>query len=360
LVVGFGGWTAFDRQHALGLLAEEVRLAKAAALYADDVTFASQNVMVALSALKEAAEQPDPETHLAQFLEGLDSDEQKSVADLIVGLRHDHVSSLGPVAAGMVIAQWTYNSIPSQFLPLTSPKTLEATSPENFTSEYVTFARSGQGEAALKSFEEMAEQADGNLRELARTCVDELREIRSGVVPAPIDIPKGLGLNPEGQLALGILGSLPAFPRADWDVIHDIRERLASPRLRFRAAISEAAAELKDADPEEIEEASIGLRRRVIAPALEDMQSKLDEMKAVPTLLRLTQSIPMAGAVTTNLALLVSDPAGLGLAGLMHGLASAPALAAGAREVALRRGERNQLKAQPFWLLRELQKEGSS
>ena len=160
----------------------------------------------------------------------------------------------------------------------------------------------------------------------------------------------------QGQLAQELLGSLPAFPSATLDVVLDVRDRLRVPRVRFRAAVSEAAETLKDVPNRELHGAIAELRRRTVDPAIEDVKETLEELGAVPSLLRVSSDRITVASVAASMAVVAGGAAGtidLGVAA--QALAAIPAFgSAAAREALARREISRRVTAQPFYLLHEL------
>jgi hypothetical protein len=162
----------------------------------------------------------------------------------------------------------------------------------------------------------------------------------------------------EGSLAVGLLGQAEGFPDAPIDVLLDVRDRLARARTSFRSAIAEVAASLDDAVlfGENISEVTALLRRRVVAPALAEVDEELRELGARATLLRLLSdrvTVATAGAAIT---LATATGGGLPAVDALAGaLLSAPGIAAAATEAATRLEKRAKLRASPFWMLRELE-----
>jgi hypothetical protein len=82
---------------------------------------------------------------------------------------------------------------------------------------------------------------------------------------------------------------MEAFPDAEMDVILDVRRQLTAPLLRFRSALAAASEHFSSAPwetsfPNDVDD----FYRRVVAPALLEVQEALEELGARQTLLRLT------------------------------------------------------------------------
>jgi hypothetical protein len=360
LIVGFDQWKAPSRKRVFSLLKEELRLAKAGALYADEVFMASQASAIAVPVLIDGAKKlpddlEDREIPVAELVAGLGEAEESAAVDLIAALGYDTVKALNPFEAGFIFGCWMDGEVPPGWLPLTAARTVEATQPEVFARSYVEFAQSPEGKVQIDELKTMADSIeDEKARKLVLNSLDRMQKVRAGDLSALMPPPSPRPQSAEAKLLVNVLGGLRAFPDADWDVILDVRERLGTSRVRFRAAIAKAAEDLKDCEDDELQGAANSLKRQVIAPALAEIDTALDELDAVPTLLRMGQGPSMAAAIGANLALIAGDPAALGIGAVAHGLASSPMIASGLREMAHRRNERKRLSAQPFWVLHEL------
>lgn len=141
----------------------------------------------------------------------------------------------------------------------------------------------------------------------------------------------------EGLLVRELLGTLPAFPSASWDEISDVRDRLANSRTRFRAAIMTAATELAEVPLNELHTAAAHYRSRTVQPALADIDDALQELRVVPTLLRVATDKAALGAGAAALAIVASSVTGIADASLLQPLLGAGASAAAIREVDSRR-----------------------
>ena len=90
----------------------------------------------------------------------------------------------------------------------------------------------------------------------------------------------------ELALAATLLAQLPAFPQADFDVILDVRERLADARTRFRSLMAAAATRFTDIPAAHFEAEVARFRREEVDAALVDIGSELGRIGAVSTLAR--------------------------------------------------------------------------
>jgi hypothetical protein len=157
----------------------------------------------------------------------------------------------------------------------------------------------------------------------------------------------------EGTLASRLLGGLEGFPDASIDVILDVRERLESPLIRFRAAVAEAAREISSDEPSDLDAAIADLKKRVVAPAIAEIAEELEALNARSTLLRVASNPLAAGTVAAQLSLAVGAGGTGGLAGLVRGLLAAPAVAAMAKEADYRATKKRALRLRPYWMLHE-------
>ena len=142
----------------------------------------------------------------------------------------------------------------------------------------------------------------------------------------------------EAAAAGRLIAGLDAFPRAAMDDLLDLRRQLEQPLVRFRSAIAIVTSEFESAAWEvgfdrEVED----LYRKQVAPALLDVQQALEELGALPTLLRLASSERVA-AVAAGLGLAAAAAIGYAdLPAVVYGTPGAPLLAAGASEALQRR-----------------------
>jgi hypothetical protein len=315
-------------------LSDEMRLAKAGALYADELIVAGQATAIATRDMDEAIALGDDEAiglHMMELLDSMDEPARAGFMALMDALEHRSIKTASNLGTVMLLAQWADGALAPDLIPLASERSIRAAQPEAMDRNLVELLRGPEGQGLIDEWEiAIADQLDdAALRERFEGEIAEMKRIRAGAEPNWNRPPPPRTRSTEAALLSGVLGGLPAFPDADWDVILDVRERLGASRVNFRAAIATAAEELKDCDDPE-------------------------ELGAVPTLLRVTQEAPTVGAIVTNLALVAGNPAGLGLSAAAHALASAPVIASAVREAAHQRQARRELAARPFWLLREI------
>jgi hypothetical protein len=157
----------------------------------------------------------------------------------------------------------------------------------------------------------------------------------------------------EGTLATSLLGGLEGFPDASIDVILDVRERLELPLTRFRSAVAEAARELSRDDPSDLDAAIADLRKRVVAPAIAEIQEELEALNVRSTLLRVASNPLTAGTFAAQLSLAVGAGGTGGLAALVRSLLAAPAVATMAKEADYRSTKKRTLRLRPYWMLHE-------
>jgi hypothetical protein len=155
----------------------------------------------------------------------------------------------------------------------------------------------------------------------------------------------------EGVLSTELLASLPAFPDADWDVLSDVRDRMDAPLKRFRAAVVQASQDLEELPDAELPAAVDAFRRKTVEPGLADIDARLDDLGAVPTLCRLVSSVKGATA-TAILALTASGAVSPRAATVGAG----PLVATAASELLHRWQVQAHTALHPMWLLRELPK----
>jgi hypothetical protein len=161
----------------------------------------------------------------------------------------------------------------------------------------------------------------------------------------------------EGALAASLVGGLESFPDASVDVLLDVRERLAAPRARLRAAVAEAARDLDD--EVDLDEFVAATRRRLLDPAVAGLREELEELGARPTLLRLTESPHMNSTVGGTVGFGMAIALGIGATDILHLvelLFGAGSMSALSKELAFRRQYRRRLTTAPFWVLSEADK----
>ena len=145
-----------------------------------------------------------------------------------------------------------------------------------------------------------------------------------------------------------LLAELPAFPTADVADILDVRERLGDARIRFRAAMAAAGGALAEVPAAEFPAAVASYRREHVDAAVLNLREQMDELGAIPTLLRaLREHWAVPTVASLAMATAIFDP---GAAGAAAGSAAGVALTA--REALARRELKRQARQQPYWYLR--------
>jgi hypothetical protein len=156
----------------------------------------------------------------------------------------------------------------------------------------------------------------------------------------------------ETMLARSLLGQLEAFPNASMDVVLDVRNRLQGPRVRFRAALASVANDLSESDRDVKPAVAVeDLRVRIIDPALQEIREELEALGARRTLMRAASDRITVATSAASFAIAASGlPA---LDELTHVALVAPFVAAAAKELDFRATLRKEVRANPFWWLRE-------
>lgn len=156
----------------------------------------------------------------------------------------------------------------------------------------------------------------------------------------------------EAAAAGRLIAGLDAFPRAAIDDLLDVRRQLEQPLVRFRAALATVTAQFEAAAWEEGFDREVeDLYRQHVAPALLDVQQALEELGALPTLLRLASGERVA-AVAAGLGLAAAAAVGYAdLPAIVYGTPGAPLLAAGASEALQRRDVKRSAAQNSFYFL---------
>lgn len=136
-------------------------------------------------------------------------------------------------------------------------------------------------------------------------------------------------------------------------MILDVRERLELPRIRFRSAVADATRELANEEPRHLDAAIADLRKRVVAPAIVEIQEELGALNVRSTLLRVTSNPLAAGTLAAQLSLAAGAGGTGGVAALARGLLAAPIVAAMAKEADYRSTQKRALRLRPYWMLHE-------
>lgn len=156
----------------------------------------------------------------------------------------------------------------------------------------------------------------------------------------------------EVALAGRLLGELPAFPHADVRDVLDVRERLTDARTRFRSVMAAAGRALADVPPEEFEVEVARYRREHVDDALLSIREQLEDLGAIPTLLR---ALREKWAVPTVASLAVATTV-LDVSSAAAAAATAAGVSLGAREALARREVRRQARQQAYWYLSEVER----
>lgn len=373
LVIGFRDWLGIEAQHAYAFLREDTRLIKAGLLYADQVDLASDAALSALMDLHTVApslltldafgpqtwsaeELVVHRTALDEHLNALTDADRSATNDFLDGAVAGAFRRFyGPVECANVLGQWiaTGELAPGR-IPLVGSVTAEMIqSPAWRTGQLAVLRGPGFDQMVSQAAERARDPSLTRAQRIAMKSVvsairREQRRANPKMFPSPVSRPR------EGDVLINVLGRTRAFPDAEWDVLFDVRDRLGGARAHLRAAISSAAEELRNASDVEIDRACASLQQQVIAPALAQMDQALEDLDAVPTLLRLSSDASTVGSVIANLALLASNPALVSVSPILHAAASAPVIASAARELLRRRERRQAVAAQPYWALYEL------
>jgi hypothetical protein len=156
----------------------------------------------------------------------------------------------------------------------------------------------------------------------------------------------------EAAAAGQLIAGLDAFPRAAMDDLLDTRRQLEQPLVRFRAALATVTAQFEAAAWEEGFNREVeDLYRQQVAPALLEVQEALEELGALPTLMRLASSDRVA-AVAAGLGLAAAAAVGYAdLPAVVYGTPGAPLLAAGASEALQRRDVKRSAAQNSFYFL---------
>jgi hypothetical protein len=187
------GWEQFnpDRNRLFTLLNDEMRLAKAGALYADQVTLASQATTIALQVLDETVEDEDSDVErIGGLLSSLNDEAGAGLVALTDALNRGPLVYPGRFGTAILVAKWVDGLLPPDYLPLTSQRSVRAIDPITFNRNYAEFARSPDGLQRLEEIEAMAATADDEwLREQLEEFIAEERLIRGGAEPRLDDGP---------------------------------------------------------------------------------------------------------------------------------------------------------------------------
>jgi len=161
----------------------------------------------------------------------------------------------------------------------------------------------------------------------------------------------------EGFFAGELLGRLPAFPDADLDVLVDVRQSLQRPLVRFRQALRSVARDLNGLEPKDLPSATETLRREDVAPAIADIEETLDDLKAIPTLLRLASNRATVASISATVATVIAGITGnLDLSAALAAVGAPATVSGAAQEVLARRAIERQATNRPYWFLYETER----
>jgi hypothetical protein len=161
----------------------------------------------------------------------------------------------------------------------------------------------------------------------------------------------------EGFFAGELLGRLPAFPDADLDVLADVRQSLQRPLVRFRQALRSAARDLNELEPKDLPGAAETLRRADVAPAIADIEETLEDLKAIPTLLRLASNRATVASISATVATVIAGITGnLDLSAALAAVGAPATVAGAAQEGLARRAIERQATNKPYWFLYETER----
>lgn len=158
----------------------------------------------------------------------------------------------------------------------------------------------------------------------------------------------------EGVLASTLIGQLEAFPEATMDVVLDVRERLTAARVRFRAAMSSTNRDLRDAisDGATMEQAIAEFRRREVDPALEDLRDELAALGARDSLLRVASNTGVVASALAGMSIVAGGVMGIvDVPALLAAVTGAPLVSAASKEALARIEVSRRAEASPYWLL---------
>jgi hypothetical protein len=298
----------------------EVEMVKAALLYADHVTLASPKALFAFSAAGLAY--GDRESRVDATLGILQATQDAPFADLYKELKtkphrtHAELQILARLESAVTRAS---DGMREGLDPVLENSRLE---------ELVPAIEAGLLDVDALGADRIDADADDFLDQVFESLLARLRSSMSSSATAhPLydDSAGGLlrAMLQEGAIedpavelanemgvARGLIATVEGFPHAPMDVVLDVRDRLQSPLVRFRAAVAAASRELGEGDS--VLTAGFQARvaeiyRRTVAPELQTIEESLQEMKALPTHRRAAPTIAQSGAraaVSAGLALL--------------------------------------------------------
>lgn len=350
-----GAGAALDLRH-------ETQLVKAALLYADHVTLASPKAL--LLADVAALGTGDRQARIGQFVELIeqvgDNDAVRVYRELDRrrgSLSPRDLLSLHAIESGLETASQGLGARADQIVQDANVDELA----DAISAGLVDVHRLGYENADVDSFvdvilKEMAALLEASVSSSAQAFPlfdDGAGDLLRAMVKEGKVVDPQLQRATEAGIAGRLIGSLEAFPNAEMDVVLDVRAKLQVPLVRFRSALAQfsgeiAAAAWDEVFPQEIDD----LYRREVAPALLDVKQALDELAAVPTLLRLTRDKRAQAAATLGLVA-AGGVAPVDLPALLYSAPAIGAAAAGVDEVSQRREIHRSSESNAFYFLYE-------
>ncbi len=313
-------------------LSHEVSLVKASWLYADRVTLASPKVMLLagtaalfsednalrLHAVAEAVGALDKGRDFRALYEALRSKPRLNQDELLLKAQLETVLRKTGDELGQVMDKTLEEAGAAELVPAFEAGLVEVDS--------LGVSQEDEGDFS----DVVVDHMQCRLTELVsktETSYPLFDDEAGGILRAMVS--EGHLADPQFQLAneVGVARSLitglDAFPNASMDVVLDVRDRLQRPLVRFRAAVAEATRELDaTAIDRDFERHVQDIYRRLVAPAILELEEALEELRARPTLQRGWPS-SASGAVAFLAAAAVGAPELLHMAALGGGLSVA-------------------------------------
>ena len=270
----------------------ETEMAKAALLYADEVTIASPraSMLTALASLTLGDERQRMRT-LAQLAGVLPTgDAIPGLVEYLLSRKHLSREEL------LALGQLRHSARELEGI-------IEQQLEEAGAAELATAIAAGVVDVDLLGFDEMT--AEDDLDIILEHLVGLMeRTVASSSTSHPLFDGSASGLlrtmlndgdvndatlapAREIGLATALIANLEAFPQASMDVVLDVRSRLHEPLVRFRVAVEAMSRETREAP------ASLGFESEVrrlyrvnVEPALLEISELMDEMRVRPALAR--------------------------------------------------------------------------
>lgn len=278
-------------------LSEQIRLVKAALLYADRVTLADPSVLLmeqsallvaagkeALEAVAESILEAAPQTAPAvQHLWRLQGKGKlhRSKKELLEMLQlRAMVTRAGGQDVGRVLSKMTADSGIAELLRAREAGVFELESmglgDTGFDQDTMTARMVELIEHCLAPGSLTHPMFDERTTPIAQALIAEGR-VGSEHLPAAS----------EAAVAGRLIGSLDAFPEASMDVVLDARDKLREPLVRFRAALTRLAREMQAAPTDKNWTAEVAaLYRDQVQPALLDLEELARESGLLKLMLR--------------------------------------------------------------------------